>query len=48
MCDKGKGCKARRCCDEWHCHHCGLFWDVKDPEPPACPRTDKNQKPVVN
>lgn len=36
-------CKAIQYSDEMHCAHCGLRWDVNDPEPPACrldaPRT---------
>lgn len=27
---------ARRHNDQMMCHHCGLVWDVNDPEPPTC------------
>lgn len=29
-------CLARRHNDQMMCHHCGLVWDVNDPEPPTC------------
>lgn len=29
-------CLARRHNDQMMCHHCGLVWDVSDPEPPTC------------
>jgi len=29
-------CLARRHNDQMTCHHCGLVWDVNDPEPPTC------------
>lgn len=48
MSDKKQGCKARRVCDEWHCHRCALQWDVKDAEPPACRVKSKNKKVVIN
>lgn len=31
-----KGCHARRYGDEMSCGACGLTWDYRDPEPPAC------------
>lgn len=35
-----KPCAARRELDEMVCNRCGLRWDVKDAERPACtPRT---------
>lgn len=30
------GCKARRVSDQMSCDHCGLLWDVNDPDPPSC------------
>lgn len=30
-------CKARRMNDEMQCE-CGLTWDMKDDDPPACPQ----------
>ena len=29
-------CKAHRQSDEMVCSHCGLRWDMNDPEPPKC------------
>lgn len=29
-------CRARQYNDQMACHHCGLAWDVNDPDPPAC------------
>jgi len=29
-------CLARRHNDQMMCHHCGLVWDVNDPEPLTC------------
>ena len=29
-------CKAVQYSDQMVCHACGLYWDVNDPEPPAC------------
>lgn len=30
-------CRAVRVNDEMHCGHCGLQWDIDDPDRPACP-----------
>ena len=31
-------CKAYQASDQMICGHCGLQWDVNDPDPPPCPR----------
>ncbi len=43
-------CKARRYSDQMICHHCGLTWDVLDPEKPACELLDHEPvpKPIQN
>ena len=36
-------CLAQRHSDQMQCTHCGLAWDVNDPEPSKC-RPDKRLK----
>lgn len=38
-----KECKARVYGDQFHCHHCGLVWDLNDKEPPACGIVDHKE-----
>lgn len=42
---------ARRYCDQMMCTHCGLSWDVDDPNPPSCNKppshTTTNRTPSV-
>jgi len=40
------GCEARQYGDEYHCAHCGLVWDVKDPDPPECSPKTKTITPA--
>lgn len=35
---KRTGCEARQHSDQMLCDHCGLAWDMNDPDPPECQR----------
>ena len=37
-------CKARQHSDQMSCDHCGLVWDVNDPDPPVCSTKEVQQK----
>lgn len=40
-------CKAIQYSDQMVCHACGLYWDVNDPEPPACQHKRGKKWPEV-
>lgn len=40
-------CKAVQYSDQMVCHACGLYWDVNDPDPPACQRGKRKAAPIT-
>lgn len=40
-------CKAVQYSDQMVCHACGLYWDVNDPESPACQKGKRKAAPIV-
>lgn len=37
-------CEARQYSDQMCCTRCGLNWDVNDPDPPGCRKSDEVAK----
>jgi len=37
-------CKARQYSDQMYCGHCGVTWDVNDPDPPVCSTKEVQEK----